>query len=345
MYESELNDRALQRMPFRLAGRLDDESRETLGSAAARGTWGVLALSLGGAIVRGRVPVTADELDVVRHALRALGEDEQARALEPVPTVSQAEADEYVARWRFTPAVPTGDAVERAAVRGLEQLPGARALLTVWRESPDGSTVRIYVILAEPGEGTDLRLWNSLQSGLMRDTLDGCLLYRAGLLLEAVAEAEPWPAYHRRLMVAAVPVWAAEGVEIDAGRLLADQSEPLEVVELSNDTLFFPGLPDADGVDGSVAAWAVNTGHVLALVRCWAQAKEGGGRRTRAYGLLVGGDADAARIRAGCAEAVRQAAGGPVAIEVIVPAAGLSERHRRFVDEAVVLWQAVPDGT
>ncbi len=108
---------------------------------------------------------------------------------------------------------------------------------------------------------------------------------------------------------------------------------------LSDDTVFFPGLPDHDAVDEAARAWAASRDYVLAVARCWGQPTDDDDVRVRIYGVLVANDDVVAPIRAECAEVVRRAGGGEVAIEVVVPSEELPDRQRRLFDHAVVLWE------
>ena len=121
----------------------------------------------------------------------------------------------------------------------------------------------------------------------MRAANDGRVPARSGVVLEAVVAGEVWPPDHRRLVRAAVPIWVADGVSLDLGRLLADQPEPLEVVPVGDDMVFFPGPADHDAVDTAVAAWAAYRDHVVAVTRCWAQHREGDESRLRVYAVVV----------------------------------------------------------
>ena len=149
---------APQLLPFRFAGRLSDNAREGLGEDAGEGADDLLASTLAGSILHERVPITPDERDIVVAGLRWLDmyeEDEEEKAdytwLERHPIVTPDEVEALVARWRFEPAGPAGDAVEDAAVSMLRQLEGARALLTAWRFSPEGERARAYCIVGWPG--------------------------------------------------------------------------------------------------------------------------------------------------------------------------------------------------
>jgi hypothetical protein len=168
----------------------------------------------------------------------------------------------------------------------------------------------------------------------------GRLLTRSGVVLEAVVEGEVWPPYHRRLVQAAVPIWVADGVALHLGGLLADQPEPLEVVPVGDDLVFFPGPADHDAVDIAVAAWAAYHDHVVALTRGWAQQREGDETRLRVYAVVVDDAAAASRVREECAEVVRRAVGGQVGIEVVEATPEAAERQRRLLDASVVLWEA-----
>ncbi|MDP9072499.1 MAG: hypothetical protein M3N68_14690 [Actinomycetota bacterium] len=334
-----------QRLPFRFAGRMSDEAREDLGQWAAQGEDDLLASWLAGTIWQERVPMTPEERDIVVAGLRwndLYVEDEEEKAdytwLERHPIVSPAEVEVLVARWRFEPAGPADDAVEQAAVDLLRQLEGARALLTAWRLSPEGERVRAYCIVGAPGASLSSLWVRTLYA--MQSANDGTLLARSGVVLEAVIEGEVWPPYHRRLVRAAAPVWVAEGVALDLGGLLADQPEPLEVVRLGDNMVFFPGPPDHDAVDTAVTSWAAYRDHVVALTRCWAQRREGDEARLRVYGVVVDDAAEASRAREETAEVVRRAVGGQVGIEVVEASGELPERDRRVLDASVVLWPA-----
>ena len=152
-------------LPFRFAGRLSDDSREILGEWAAEGAYDLLASVLAGDISRERVPMTPEERDIVVAGMcwnDMFEEDEDERAgytwLERHPIVTPEEVEALVARWRFEPAGPAGDAVEEAAVSLLPQLDGAQALLTAWRLSPEGQRARAYCVVRRPGAAPD-DLW------------------------------------------------------------------------------------------------------------------------------------------------------------------------------------------
>ena len=174
----------------------------------------------------------------------------------------------------------------------------------------------------------------------MRAANDGRVPARSGVVLEAVVAGEVWPPDHRRLVRAAVPIWVADGVSLDLGRLLADQPEPLEVVPVGDDMVFFPGPADHDAVDTAVAAWAAYRDHVVAVTRCWAQHREGDESRLRVYAVVVDDAAAAPRVREECAEVVGRAVGGQVGIEVVEATPEAAERHRRLLDASVVVWEA-----
>ncbi len=204
-----------ERLPFRFAGRMSDDAREWLGQLGAQGEDDLLASFLGGTISRERVPMTPEERDIVVAGLRwndLYEEDEEEKAdytwLEHHPIITPAEVQALAARWRFEPAGPGGDAVERAAVSTLQKLEGARALLAAWRLSPEGERVRVYCIVGAPGASLS-SLWVRTHYA-MRAARHHLPAGAPRTVLEAVIEGEVWPPYHRRLVQAAVPIWVAE---------------------------------------------------------------------------------------------------------------------------------------
>jgi len=332
------NPNVLERLPFRLAGRLPDDVREQVGEEASSAQWDLLLFYLAGVVVHRRVPVTAFEREILEHGMRWLDEPEESVPFEAVAAVaaaSQAEIDRYLQRWRFVPAAPAGDAQEKAAVATVSEQPAARALLTAWRVGPDGDRTRAYCVVCDR-DGWLAKVWGRVHQAMVfaHDRPPA----RLDVLLEAVRDGEPWTPYQRRLVQAAAPVWTRDGRRLDRTRLLGDQPEPFELVELGEDVGCSPGLPEHDGGDEAVAGGAAGHDRVLAVTRCWAQPAGDDRTRTRVYGVLVDAPDMIGRVRQECAEVVRRASGGPVAIEVAVPAEA-PQRHRRLLDQSVVLWQ------
>ena len=156
---------APQLLPFRFAGRLSDVSREGLGQWAGHGADDLLASGLAGDIFHEGVPITPEERDILAAGLRwnnMFEEDEDEKSdltwLERHPSVTPDEVEASVARWRFEPAGPAGEAVEEAAVTTLRQLGGAGALLTAWRVNREGQRARAYCIVCAAGS-SPARLW------------------------------------------------------------------------------------------------------------------------------------------------------------------------------------------
>ncbi len=230
--------RLLADLPFEMADRLPDDRRHVIGYDAAYAQWDQVVQTVAGVAVLQGVPITPEEKDLLVRGLRWVGEPHdlaEARVIDPL------ERAELAARWRFEPAPPAGDQVERFLVRYCRREAEAKALVTAWRHGPGGERQRIWCLVtasgADPGD-----VWVGAVSPLSIDVLEGDRLADAGVVLEAVAAGGQWPAYHRRLMQAAAPVWVAWGFRL--GKVVAAQPQPLTLVRLGEgDDVVFPGPP------------------------------------------------------------------------------------------------------
>ncbi len=322
-------------LPFEMADRLSNEQREGFGEDAAYAEWEQLVQSVAGAAVLHGLPITPEEKDLLVRGLRWVGEPHdlaEARVIDPL------ERAELAARWRFEPAPPAGDRVEKFLVKYCRHEPEAKALVTAWRHGHDGERQRIWCLVTAPGADPG-DVWVGAVSPVSIDVLDGRLPAKLGVVLEAVAAGGQWPAYHRRLMQAAAPVWVAWGFRL--GKVVAAQPQPLTLIRLGEGDVVFPGLPGHDAVDTLVAGWAAHAEGVQAAVRAWAQPgdEEQGDQRTRVYGVVVDDQDQARPARRACLEVVSRATGGPVAVEAAALDQGLPEHLRRLLDTGVVLWE------
>lgn len=331
----------LRSLPFELADRLPDDRRQMYGHDAAVGEWGLLIQSVAGEAVLHGLPVTPEEKDLLVRGLRWVGEPHD---LAEVTVVGPVERAELSARWRFEPAPPAGDRVERFLVRFCRREPEAWALVTAWRHGPDGRRQRIWCLVTAPAAHPNVPadpggVWGVALSRMEDEVAPRSQLVEAGVLFEAVAADGDWPAYHRRLMRAAAPVWVRWGFSL--GTVVAAQPQPLTLVRLGEHGVVFPGLPDHDAVDALVAGWAAHAEDVLVAVRAWAQpgAEGEGDERTRVYGVVVSDEAQVGPARQACVEVVGRATGGPVAFEVAALGDSLPAPLRRLVDTGVVLWE------
>ncbi len=336
-------DSALAALPFEMADRLSDEHRQTFGGDAAHAQWDLLIQSVAGAATVHGVPITAEEKDLLVRGLRWVGEPDE---MADVTVVGASARAELSARWRFEPAPPAGDEAEAFLVEFCRRTPEARALVTAWRHGPDGRRARLWCLVVAAGADAG-QLWGLAVIGLEKlDVFWNVLLHQVGVLVEAVAAEGHWPAYHRRLLRAAAPVWVAPGFAL--GAVVAAQPRPLTLARLRPDDLVFPGVADHDAVDALVAGWAAHAHGVAAAVRAWSQPGRAGRRaaatvdgdeRTRVYGVVVDGDALVAPVRDACVETVARATGGPVAIEVVARRGRIPAPVRALLGAAVVLWE------
>ncbi len=328
-------DYLMYSLPFRLAGRLDDDLRDQLGSDAAHGVIELIVPAIAGAALFDGVPLTADERDLVREGLQWL--DKPVDKLDPLPVLSETAVDNYLLRWRFLPASPASDAIEMAAISKAGETPGATALLTAWREGPDGIRVRAYCVVCSPRANID-RTWFMIERA-MEEPLGGRHLPSVGVVLEAVQEGAIWGTYQRRMVEASTVVWQSRLRRLDLEGQLRDQPQRLELVELDDERAYFPGLSDRDAVDQTAMAWASAQPRVRALVRCWSQAAQGEKPRLRVFAVVVETGADVDQMRESGLGAIGQAMGGSVALEVI-DAEGRPRGHqRRILDHGVLLWE------
>ncbi len=198
-------------LPFEMADRLPDDRRHVIGYDAAYAQWDQVVQTVAqwdqvvqtvaGVPMQG-VPITPEEKDLLVRGLRWVGEPHdlaEARVIDPL------ERAELAARWRFEPAPPAGDRVEKFLVKYCRHEAEAKALVTAWRHGPGGERQRIWCMVTAPG-GEPGQVWVGAVSGLRAGVLEGDRLSDAGVVLEAVAADGQWPAYHRRLMQAAAPV-------------------------------------------------------------------------------------------------------------------------------------------
>ncbi len=325
----------LRRLPFEMADRLADDRRETYGYFAGMAQWDFVVQGVAGEAVLHGLPITPEEKDLLVRGLRWAGEPHdlaEARVIDPL------ERAELAARWRFEPAPPAGDPVEKFLVRYCRHEAEAKALVTAWRHGPGTERQRIWCLVTAPGADPG-RVWSDAVSPLTIDVLGGDTLAGAGVVLEAVAADGQWPAYHRRLMHAAAPVWVAWGFRL--GKVVAAQPQPLTLVRLGESDVVFPGPADHDAVDTLVAGWAAHAEGVQAAVRAWAKPGDEaeGDQRTRVYGVVVDDEDKVRPARQACFEVVARATGGPVAVEVAALTEDLPEHLRRLVDTGVVLWE------
>ncbi len=103
--------------------------------------------------------------------------------------------------------------------------------------------------------------------------------------------------------------------------------------------VFFPGLPDHDAVDTAVVAWAKSVDEVLAVTRCWSQARDGDRTRLRVYGVIIGDLAMETWVRDKCADAARRGGESRMGIEVMAPRPDMDESQLRLLEGSVVLWE------
>ncbi len=186
-------------LPFEMADRLPDDRRHVIGYDAAYAQWDQVVQTVAGVAVLQGVPITPEEKDLLVRGLRWVGEPHdlaEARVIDPL------ERAELAARWRFEPAPPAGDRVEKFLVKYCRHEAEAKALVTAWRHGPGGERQRIWCLVTAPG-GEPGQVWVGAVSGLRAGVLEGDRLSDAGVVLEAVAADGQWPAYHRRLMQAA----------------------------------------------------------------------------------------------------------------------------------------------
>ncbi len=322
-------------LPFEMADRLSDDHRLDFGQDAADAQWDLLVQAVAGAAVLHGLPITPEEKDLLVRGLRWVGEPHdlsEARVIDPL------ERAELAARWRFEPAPPAGDRVERFLVKFCRREPEAKALVTAWRHGPDGERQRVWCVVTAP-EADPGQVWGLALTLLAREVLPFSAFAKSGLLLEAVAADGQWPAYHRRLMAAAAPVWVAWGFRL--GKVVTAQPQPLTLVRLGEGDVVFPGPADHDAVDALVAGWAAHAEGVQVAVRAWAQPGDEaqGDQRTRVYGVVVDEEDRARPARQACFEVVARATGGPVAVEVAALTEDLPEHLRRLLDTGVVLWE------
>ncbi|MBW3548795.1 MAG: hypothetical protein KY452_11770 [Actinobacteria bacterium] len=325
----------LRALPFEMADRLPDDRRETYGEFAGMAEWDFVVQGVAGEAVLHGLPITPEEKDLLVRGLRWVVEPHdlaEARVIDPL------ERAELAARWRFEPAPPAGDKVEKFLVKFCRREPEAKALVTAWRHGPGGERQRVWCLVTAPGADPG-NVWVGAVSPLTIDVLGGDRLAGAGVVLEAVAADGQWPAYHRRLMAAAAPVWVAWGFRL--GKVVAAQPQPLTLVGLGEGDVVFPGPADHDAVDALVAGWAAHAEGVQAAVRAWAQPGDEaqGEQRTRVYGVVVDDQHRARAARATCLEVVSRATGGPVAVEVAAVNEGPPEHLRRLLDTGVLLWE------
>jgi hypothetical protein len=324
----------LERLPLELAGRASDTLRQMVVSDAAVAEWDNLVSWLSDEAAAGKVPLTADERDLLARGLAWIGEP--ADRLDRATIVGPAELAAAAGRFRFEPARPAGDAVESHLVEFARRYPAVRALLTATRLGPDDDPrARVYCLVLASGERW---LWWQAIAEVQTKVLSGSSPAASGVVIEAVVEGESLPAYHQRLVGAGAPLWVADGFDI--AELLGLQGEPFVLARLPDDALLFPGLPDVDAVDSVVAGWAAHADHVEAAVRAWAQpAEEGEDHRTRVYGLLVDAPSAVAPARDAAVGVIRRTTGGEVAVEAVVPRADLPPHLARLFDVGVVLWE------
>ncbi|MBW3551532.1 MAG: hypothetical protein KY442_12270 [Proteobacteria bacterium] len=205
----------LRRLPFEMADRMTDEQRAHFGKFAGAAEWEwVVQAAAGDAVLHG-LPITPEEKHLLVRGLRWVGEPHdlaEARVIDPL------ERAELAARWRFEPASPAGDPVEKFLVRYCRREAEAKALVTAWRHGPGGERQRVWCLVTAP-EADPGQVWGLALTLLAREVLPFSAFAKSGLLLEAVAAGGQWPAYHRRLMAAAAPVWVAWGFRL--GKVVA----------------------------------------------------------------------------------------------------------------------------
>ncbi len=335
MGEYPSNDYLISLLPFRLAGRLGDDDRNALGEDAGAAEIDTLVPAVASLALNRSVSLTADERDLIREGLEWL--DIPVEELDALPVLGEGQVDDYLRRWRFMPARPAGDAVEKAAVAQVSETSGAVALLTAWREGPDGRRVRAYCVLCGAEARVEL-IWYLVEIA-MEEPLDGRHLASVGIVLEAVQEGAIWGTYQRRMVEASTVVWQSPVRRLDLEGQLRDQPQRLELVELDGERAYFPGLSDHDAVDRTAVAWASALPRVRALVRCWSQAAQGDETRLRVFAVVAEPGADARQLREGGLGAIGQAMGGSVALEVIDAEGRPSGHQRQILDHGVLLWE------
>ncbi len=322
-------------LPFEMADRLSNEQREGFGEDAAYAEWEQLVQSVAGAAVLHGLPITPEEKDLLVRGLRWVGEPHdlaEARVVDPL------ERAELAARWRFEPAPPAGDRVEKFLVKYCRHEPEAKALVTAWRHGHDGERQRIWCLVTAPGADPG-DVWVGAVSPPEHRRARRKIAGEAWRGARSGRRRRPVAAYHRRLMQAAAPVWVAWGFRL--GKVVAAQPQPLTLVRFGQGDVVFPGPADHDAVDTLVAGWAAHAEGVRVAVRAWAQPGDEaeGDQRTRVYGVVVDDQDQARPARAACLEVVSRATGGPVAVEAAALDQGLPEHLRRLLDTGVVLWE------
>jgi hypothetical protein len=302
-YLSWEDQRAISRLPRELADRAPQDLRVDLLGAAADG-YALVADWTAGAAVYERLRLTAEEHGLIRRAL-LVAKGEVSSDFDRLRVISEGERVRLASRLRFGPAPPTGDRIERFLVDYVRRRGNVEAILAAWRDGPDART-KVYCLVF--GRVSEMNgIWWSAVEGLQIDGLGGRLLEDVGVALEAVAAGETWPAYHRRLVRAAAPIWVAK--RFDLAALIASQPEPLVLVDLADDATLEPGPDEHDAVDAAMSEWAASATNVVRVVRAWSEG-------TRVFGVVVDDGTGVVTAKDDFIEALQRVTGGEVAVLV-----------------------------